>query len=444
MRFLSVLLFITLLYLLHGCSTSKIQAVSTLPVVTRPVDAWVIRSVVDQKPRMLSIALDSNLWLAYNTQTGSLYKAWAGKVSFDGSVYTARHGVQPTTQGVTYMQEPDGVAWRLVINNTEIIPEVYYKGHTITDNRVMLKYELVYNGQKITIEERPEYIGISGEQVGFERIFTTTGVPAGVGVALRMYVGSLTSEADFTTDGRFNVNEKVNEELEGKNYLALQGLLMLNGNGKTRFYAKMVRKPNTVSEKTGTLTSEEKIHALIANTDCSACHNKDMKTVGPSYMAIASQYENTLGNQEMLVEKIITGGAGNWGQIPMTPHPDLSREDATSIVSYILSLDAKEEQAKTSEQLMPKPDYPVALQVLDAAAVNENAERPGIAINAYQFNSKVLNLPDITPEMRPFLSGSVNTLHLAATDFARLKIILLFTLPAQLISKNRLKLLFVW
>jgi len=40
----------------------------------------------------------------------------------------------------------------------------------------------------------------------------------------------------------------------------------------------------------------------------------------------------------MLVGKVINGGSGNWGQVPMTAHPDLKPEDAKEMVSYILSL----------------------------------------------------------------------------------------------------------
>jgi cytochrome c len=40
----------------------------------------------------------------------------------------------------------------------------------------------------------------------------------------------------------------------------------------------------------------------------------------------------------MLVDKIIKGGQGNWGEIPMTPHPGVSDADATEMVNYILSL----------------------------------------------------------------------------------------------------------
>jgi cytochrome c len=43
----------------------------------------------------------------------------------------------------------------------------------------------------------------------------------------------------------------------------------------------------------------------------------------------------------MLADKIIKGGAGVWGQIPMTPHPNLSKQDAEQIVKYVLLLKNK-------------------------------------------------------------------------------------------------------
>ncbi len=420
-RFLFILSFIAALYLTEGCSRHKKQA-DVLPFISRPVDTWVVRSVLDQKPRMLSIALHDKLWLAYNTQTGSLYKAWAGIVNFEGSVYTARHGVQPTTQGIAYIQEPDENPWRIIVNKTtEIIPEVNYKGHTILDNRVTLNYELVYKGQKIKVEERPEYIDLSGDGAGFERIFTTSKVPSGLQVALQTHVSSLLSEADLITDGQFSMNKKGTEELDAREYHTLEGMLILNSNSNTRFYASLFPKPAEALAERKNLTPEEAIYALIETTDCNNCHNKEVKTVGPSYMDIARQYDNTLQNHEMLVDKIIKGGAGSWGTIPMTPHPDLPEKDVVSIVSYILSLDAKEEQAKNREELMPDPGYPVVVQVIDPAQAVQHDEKPGIAINAYQFNSKVLNLPDITMDMLPFLSGSINALHLTSNDFGQFK-----------------------
>jgi cytochrome c len=46
---------------------------------------------------------------------------------------------------------------------------------------------------------------------------------------------------------------------------------------------------------------------------------------------------------KMLAEKIIKGGQGVWGQIPMTPHPDVKQEDAEKMARYVLSLDGEKE-----------------------------------------------------------------------------------------------------
>jgi cytochrome c len=77
---------------------------------------------------------------------------------------------------------------------------------------------------------------------------------------------------------------------------------------------------------------------LIAKSDCLACHKDDAKLVGPAYVDVANKYEATDANIAKLADKIIKGGAGAWGQIPMSPHPTLSQGDAKEMVKYILSL----------------------------------------------------------------------------------------------------------
>jgi cytochrome c len=77
---------------------------------------------------------------------------------------------------------------------------------------------------------------------------------------------------------------------------------------------------------------------LIAGSDCLGCHKEREKLVGPAYVAVAQKYPSTDANIAMLSNKIITGGKGNWGEIPMTPHPGLSQSDAKEMVKYILSL----------------------------------------------------------------------------------------------------------
>lgn len=77
---------------------------------------------------------------------------------------------------------------------------------------------------------------------------------------------------------------------------------------------------------------------LIAKADCIGCHNKVQKVIGPAYEEIAAKYPLNDDNVAHLADKIISGGKGVWGEVPMTPHASLSKDDAKEMVKYILSL----------------------------------------------------------------------------------------------------------
>lgn len=75
--------------------------------------------------------------------------------------------------------------------------------------------------------------------------------------------------------------------------------------------------------------------SLMEASDCMACHNADERLIGPSYKEIAGKYSEK--DIEMLASKIIEGGSGVWGSVPMQPHPQISKADAKKMVEYILS-----------------------------------------------------------------------------------------------------------
>ena len=77
---------------------------------------------------------------------------------------------------------------------------------------------------------------------------------------------------------------------------------------------------------------------LLAKSDCLTCHKINEKVIGPSYKDVAKKYAATPSNIKMLAGKIIKGGSGVWGPIPMTQHATLSEADAESMVKYVLSL----------------------------------------------------------------------------------------------------------
>ena len=86
---------------------------------------------------------------------------------------------------------------------------------------------------------------------------------------------------------------------------------------------------------------KKKAQALVDQSDCKTCHHPTNKIVGPAHGEVAKKYEFTQANVTQLANKIIQGGQGVWGEIPMTAHPDLSSADAEKMAMYVLSLDGE-------------------------------------------------------------------------------------------------------
>ncbi|HJU46083.1 MAG TPA: c-type cytochrome, partial [Chitinophagaceae bacterium] len=87
-------------------------------------------------------------------------------------------------------------------------------------------------------------------------------------------------------------------------------------------------KENTTPDPLSNNPDYQKGLELIGQSDCLTCHKIDDISTGPSYRDIANKYESNKENISLLAGKIIKGGAGVWGPVPMTPHPDLSKKDA--------------------------------------------------------------------------------------------------------------------
>lgn len=98
----------------------------------------------------------------------------------------------------------------------------------------------------------------------------------------------------------------------------------------------------TSPEKTvdaGSAKSNLSGEQIIESFDCSGCHAVNERMIGPSYQEIADKYSEK--DIELLASKIIEGGSGVWGGVPMSPHPQVSKEEAKKMVEYILTLKKK-------------------------------------------------------------------------------------------------------
>lgn len=77
--------------------------------------------------------------------------------------------------------------------------------------------------------------------------------------------------------------------------------------------------------------------ALATSKNCMACHAVDKKLVGPSYKDVAKKYAGNKTAADMLVGKVIKGGSGTWGPVPMPANPQVSEADAKKLVAWILA-----------------------------------------------------------------------------------------------------------
>jgi len=80
---------------------------------------------------------------------------------------------------------------------------------------------------------------------------------------------------------------------------------------------------------------------IVANSDCKTCHMIEEKNVGPAWRDVANRYADSTNAVAYLSHKIINGGSGVWGQVPMAAHPTMSQEDAEALAKYVLLLKNK-------------------------------------------------------------------------------------------------------
>ncbi len=78
--------------------------------------------------------------------------------------------------------------------------------------------------------------------------------------------------------------------------------------------------------------------ALAKSKNCMACHATDKKLVGPAYKDVAKKYAGDAKAADMLADKIVKGGSGVWGAIPMPANTQVNAADAKKLASWVLSL----------------------------------------------------------------------------------------------------------
>ncbi|HXB30400.1 MAG TPA: ThuA domain-containing protein [Puia sp.] len=127
---------------------------------------------------------------------------------------------------------------------------------------------------------------------------------------------------------------------------------------------------------------------LIGLNDCKSCHGEYKKSIGPSFYSVSVKYNSNKDALEKLTRKVISGGKGVWGDVPMAAHPQLSTEDASEMIKYILSLSK------------PKPRIK-SLPVQGTYVTNKTPNEKGLGVYIFRasYTDRGANgLPGVTSE----------------------------------------------
>ena len=364
----------------------------------RPIDTWVFRSVIDKQPRMLTVALHKDLYVSYNLQLGNLYKVWKGGVNYEGAVYTTAHGIQPTSFGYTYAQDSTAVTqWKLKTPEGLEVPKINYLGYSLLDNQVGIDFELIgKSGKSIQIREIPEF-EVQENYTGLQRSFKI----------MKGASKDLVPILKYAIEGQFVHKEIIDgtEQNIHSNEISLSK--------KTQIITYF--NPIPEDWRPPMLDLSGKIAQgfnIATQNDCSACHLKHENLVGPAYDSIAGKYPFNWPTIDMLQRKIIMGGTGNWGNVPMTAHPDISEEDAIRMAYYILSLDGEPEpEAVTIDLFADTPAIPIELDALNRITKDATKKEKGVAVNFYLTNDSGDLYDKLATSTAPIFNGIAPAIH---------------------------------
>jgi cytochrome c len=99
------------------------------------------------------------------------------------------------------------------------------------------------------------------------------------------------------------------------------------------------REDATPGEEQGLSTgANQRGKNRVMKSDCIACHQVSVQSVGPAFTAVATKYHGVAGILDKLTDKVITGGGGVWGPIAMAAHPQFTRDEIQEMVAWVLSL----------------------------------------------------------------------------------------------------------
>jgi cytochrome c551/c552 len=276
---------------------------------------WVLRTSLDGRPRILSLAIGDKIWLAYSTETGSIHRLWQGELKLAGPVYDGIHGAEPASRGMAWWMPPTQTAWRVREGKEWRPARIRWRGHAFAPEQagVQLQFDLVdTTGAVRTVVERPE-LGRDENGLYLQRRF----VLSEEGPPVALVAGAAGTDATL---------ENARKDPKGRIVFTASAATITTPLGK----------PLLAIDSTQTLFAAEP----FVEHGCTSCHREQERIVGPSWTEIALR---NLGDEReatarRLGERIREGGQGVWGEVPMPAHAHIPPDEAAQLAREILAM----------------------------------------------------------------------------------------------------------
>jgi cytochrome c len=86
------------------------------------------------------------------------------------------------------------------------------------------------------------------------------------------------------------------------------------------------------------LEAQERGETLVEEKVCFGCHQMAAASIGPPWQAIAARHAPRKEVMvDVLASRIMRGGGGNWGQVPMVPNQRVNEEEARTLAAWVLA-----------------------------------------------------------------------------------------------------------
>jgi cytochrome c len=78
---------------------------------------------------------------------------------------------------------------------------------------------------------------------------------------------------------------------------------------------------------------------LAEKRNCTGCHDVEKRQGAfPSFKEVAAKYAGKSDAADTLALKIMKGGSGSWGVVPMPENPHVSQAEAKQLAAWIMSV----------------------------------------------------------------------------------------------------------